>query len=190
MNDPGLDGPNGVPARTRVGPALARAARRGGGGPYRGLLLFPLAGFAVAAAALFAFAALGMILKHAFHRPRPTIIPRLASAFTSSFPSGHALDSAVTYGTIALLAGRLASLRLRRLIWGFAALAALLAIAIGVSRVYVDVHYPSDVLAGWLAGLMWIALLVVSTRLFPALFRRSGPAGSGDPDEPPPAGER
>ena len=91
------------------------------------------------------------------NRPRPDVpwrlIDRPASA---SFPSGHALESTIVYGTLALLVGR----RLRRRGWraAAAAIGVLLPLLIGLSRVYLGVHYLTDVLAGWAAGLA-VALL-------------------------------
>ncbi len=120
------------------------------------------------AIALVSGAGLGVLLKNHFHRQRPTIIPWLSHALTTSFPSGHSMDSAVTYGTIAYLVGRLASKPLRIVVYW---VAAVLVVSIGVSRVYIGVHYPSDVVAGWLAGIAWTALIAVSTRVYPAVFR-------------------
>jgi undecaprenyl-diphosphatase len=95
-------------------------------------------------------------LKFAFDRPRPDMAPALARVFTTSFPSGHATLSAVSYLTLGAL---LASLHTsRRLKIYFVGLALALTIAIGVSRVYLGVHYPSDVLAGWCIGAAWAAL--------------------------------
>jgi undecaprenyl-diphosphatase len=105
---------------------------------------------------------LDLTLKHAFHRarPEPYFVP-LPHSY--SFPSGHALYSFCFYGVLAaLIAGRIRSLPLRILLW---AVAALLVFAIGLSRVYLGVHYPSDVIAGYLAAAIWVATLVVLDRL-------------------------
>ena len=93
------------------------------------------------------------ILKLFFERPRPDIVPHAARVFTLSFPSGHATLSAVTYLTLGAL---LASLHepLRFKIY-FLSLAILLTIAVGISRIYLGVHYPTDVLAGWCLGAAW-----------------------------------
>ena len=104
---------------------------------------------------------LDLILKFAFHRPRPIPfigpIPR-----TYSFPSGHSLFSFCFYGVLAgLLAGRVRSMPARVLIW---LVAALLVLAIGLSRIYLGVHYPSDVIAGYLAGTIWAASMVALDR--------------------------
>jgi hypothetical protein len=91
---------------------------------------------------------LDLSLKYAFHRPRP--VPFFVPApYTYSFPSGHSLFSFCFYGVLAgLLTRRIRSRRWRVLIW---TLAALLVATIGLSRVYLGVHYPSDVIAGYLA---------------------------------------
>ncbi len=100
--------------------------------------------------------ALSFGLKAAFERPRPDLVPHLMRAYFSSFPSGHSMMAAVVYGTLgALLAGL--SPR-RRLKFYFLALAASASALVGASRVYLGVHYPTDVVAGWSAGLGWSTL--------------------------------
>ena len=94
-------------------------------------------------------------LKLVFERPRPDIVAHAARVFTTSFPSGHATLSAITYLTLgALLAGLHQSLRFKVY---FLSLAILLTIAVGISRIYLGVHYPTDVLAGWCIGAAWAA---------------------------------
>jgi undecaprenyl-diphosphatase len=96
---------------------------------------------------------LSTVLKESFHRPRPTVVPHKSQVITSSFPSGHSLNSAVVYLTLgSLLAGLC---RQRRLTLYFFGTAVVLTFLIGVSRVYMGVHYPSDVLAGWFVGMAW-----------------------------------
>ncbi len=97
--------------------------------------------------------ALNELLKSAFARPRPDLVFQAARVFTSSFPSGHASLSAITYLTIAALLAR--SQSSFKIGLYFIALAALLTILIGVSRIYLGVHYPTDVLAGWCIGAAW-----------------------------------
>jgi undecaprenyl-diphosphatase len=104
---------------------------------------------------------LDLALKNAFHRPRPE--PFFGDSFRDwSFPSGHALFSFCFYGVLAgLLSARLRSPGLKVLVW---ALAAALIAAIGLSRIYLGVHYPSDVLAGYLAAAVWVSSLVAADR--------------------------
>jgi membrane-associated phospholipid phosphatase len=86
-------------------------------------------------------------------RPRPALVDHLVEVGSASFPSGHAANSATIYLTIALVLIQIVSTSAaRRLL--FAATAALVT-AIGVSRVYLGVHWPSDVLAGWSFGTLW-----------------------------------
>ena len=93
------------------------------------------------------------LIKVLVGRPRPTIVSHLAEAGGSSFPSGHSFNSAVVYMGIALA---LAALSARRGVrWSLIAGAAALTALIAISRVWLGVHYPSDVLAGWLGGTGW-----------------------------------
>jgi undecaprenyl-diphosphatase len=93
------------------------------------------------------------VLKAAFARPRPDIVPHLTPAAFSSFPSGHSMSAAVVYLTLGLLLARLTD-RTRLRIY-FLTLAAFVTFLVGISRVYLGVHYPTDVLAGWAAGSVW-----------------------------------
>lgn len=96
-------------------------------------------------------------LKLSFNRPRPDVFPwRTNHVGLASFPSGHAMTSVVVYGTLAFLISRLAPTRfLKRLTW---ALAILVILLIGWSRLYLGVHYPSDVLAGFVMGAAWAVI--------------------------------
>lgn len=92
-----------------------------------------------------------------FARPRPEIVPHLADAGGLSFPSGHAFGSAVCYLGLALaIAPAISNARLRT---GFIGSALGLSALIAFTRVWLGVHYPSDVIAGWLAGVGWALLL-------------------------------
>jgi membrane-associated phospholipid phosphatase len=114
---------------------------------------------ALIAAALGGGEALNWALKAAFERPRPAFSEPLATAAGFSFPSGHAMVSMTVYGALAyVIATRVKSVRTRLLIVG-SALA--LVLAIGFSRVYLGVHYVSDVLAGFSAGLVWLMCCVL-----------------------------
>jgi undecaprenyl-diphosphatase len=98
----------------------------------------------------------GFALKSVFARPRPDVVPHLAYVTTHSFPSGHSMLSAVVYITLGtLLAAVVARRRLKVYILS---IAIVLPLIVGISRVYLGVHYPTDVLAGWMAGLAWALL--------------------------------
>ncbi len=104
---------------------------------------------------------IGVALKTAFSRPRPQIAPHLAVANGPGFPSGHALAAAALYLTIgAIIASAQPRLAVRIAVMS---LAILLMALIGFSRVYLGVHWPSDVLAGWAVGAGW-ALTVFAAR--------------------------
>lgn len=104
--------------------------------------------FSVSGGALIShFAKLG------FNRPRPELVGQLVDVHTLSFPSGHAMLSAVTYLTLGALLTRTTKSRAARAY--FLAIAVLLTLLIGISRVYLGVHYPTDVLAGWALGSAW-----------------------------------
>ena len=103
---------------------------------------------------------LNRVLKSYFDRPRPSIVDHIDTVHSMSFPSGHAMTSLVAYGSIAYLVARLEpTARLRRTTWG---LAAFIVLGIGVSRMYLGVHYPSDILAGFIAGLAWLAFVAAA----------------------------
>lgn len=120
------------------------------------------------------------LLKNVFDRPRPDLVPHEAIVHTASFPSGHSMMAAVTYLTLAALLAQLHSRRRIKAYLLFVAL--LLTVLVGVSRVYLGVHWPSDVLAGWTAGAAWAALAWLVAH---ALQRRGVVEGEDQPAEPP-----
>src|SRR5438067_609200 len=107
-------------------------------------------------------AILDVALKHTFGRPRPAPFFGVPLPASASFPSGHALASFCFFGVLAgLLAHRMRSRVLATLLW---AAAAALAAAIGYSRIYLGVHYPTDVVAGYLAAAIWVVGLTIADR--------------------------
>ena len=116
---------------------------------------------------------IGYLLKGMFERPRPDLVAHGAAVYTASFPSNHAMLSAVTYLTLGALLARL-ELRWRVKAY-FLALSAILTLAVGVSRIYLGVHWPTDVLAGWCVGAAW-AMAVWAVALW--LQRRGRVEGS------------
>lgn len=102
-------------------------------------------------------ALLNITLKLAFKRPRPVPFFNLTAPETYSFPSGHALTSAVFFGALAaILSARIKSKRVRMAVWIVCAAMFLL---IGLSRIYLGVHYTTDVIAGFAAALIWILVV-------------------------------
>ena len=97
-------------------------------------------------------AILSTVLKDVFNRPRPDL-PSVARVFTASFPSGHALVSAVVFLTIGVVLSE-ATERLRLKVF-YLATAIVLTLLVGATRIYLGVHYPTDVLAGWMLGTAW-----------------------------------
>lgn len=134
-----------------------------GGGPFLTLLTVCVAGYLIAArklaTAIFTVVAIasggiaGTLLKMLFERPRPDIVPHLVSVGSASFPSAHAMNSAVTFLTLgAMLSSTFEERRLKIYVM---AVALLLTLIVGVSRVYLGVHWPTDVAAGWMVGATW-----------------------------------
>ena len=120
------------------------------------------------------------LLKEAFGRDRPGVVEWIDQVSSPSFPSGHAMTSFIVYGSVAYLVARLEPTRaLRRFTY---LMAALIIGSIGFSRMYLGVHYPSDVLAGFLAGLAWLAFVAASTRAVQYFAPRRPETAKEEPD--------
>lgn len=150
-----------------IGPAWLQEAARDvtslGSSIVLGIITFAVAGYlflahkpAVAWLMLIAVlggVALNNLLKFAFARPRPDFVTHAVRVFTTSFPSGHATLSAITYLTIGALLARTHPSFTMSLY--FMSLAIFLTMLIGVSRIYLGVHYPTDIFGGWCIGAAW-----------------------------------
>ena len=148
-----------------------------GGYPLIVLTLAAVCGFFIVTrhygAALYAVASIGSgalisyTLKQYYARPRPDLVDHLDTVHTASFPSGHALVTTVAYLTLAaIVVGYLETARARIYV---ISVAVLVAVMVGVSRVYLGVHWPSDVAAGWALGAAWASF---SWLIFHMLQRR------------------
>ena len=144
-------------------------------------------------AALLVIATLGGIglnslLKIGFNRPRPHLFVWGTVATSSSFPSGHAMSSTIVYATVAYLVARLQRGSLAR--FATIALAAVVIVAICGSRMYLGVHYPSDVAAGVTVGLAWAAFCMATLEVAQLYARRNAPEMLRDerPADAPPDG--
>lgn len=114
-------------------------------------------------------AALNGVMKLAFHRPRPQLWPRLVQESGAAFPSGHSMYSAAFVTALILLAWN------TRFRWLALLLGTLFTLIVGWSRIDLGVHYPTDVLAGWLTGAAWV--LGVYGLLRPGVLRTPGVPG-------------
>jgi undecaprenyl-diphosphatase len=117
---------------------------------------------------------LNMVLKLGFDRPRPQFFDWGTHAMSSSFPSGHAMSASIVYPTVAYLAARLEKTKLARFIT--LVVTALLVALICFSRVYLGVHYPSDVLAGVVVGLAWSAFCMTTLEVSQLYAKRNAPS--------------
>ena len=112
---------------------------------------------------------LNSTLKQLFSRTRPDVVPHLREVVSSSFPSGHALTSAAVFLTLGALLMRIAEGRLAK--YYCMAIAMFVTLLVGMSRIFLGVHYPTDVVAGWLIGMSWALLCWMVERV---LERRAG----------------
>ncbi|MDR3700949.1 MAG: phosphatase PAP2 family protein [Candidatus Sulfopaludibacter sp.] len=109
-------------------------------------------------------------LKFGFRRPRPAVFFDLAQPGTYSFPSGHSVTSCCFYGVLAaILTAGAVSWRRKVLIW---AVAVTVTLAVGFSRVYLGVHYPTDVLGGYAVAVVWVAMVRVAYEMWLAKSRK------------------
>jgi len=137
-----------------------------GGPTVLGLVVVSVAGFLLlqgryhTAIVVLATAASGEIanyaMKNLFLRPRPDVVPHLRDVTSSSFPSGHAMESAIIYLTLGAMLMRVAERRVTKMYC--IGIAIVLTLLVGISRVYLGVHYPTDVIAGWMFGFFWASL--------------------------------
>lgn len=112
-----------------------------------------------------------VLFKLGFARPRPDLVPHGVQVFSASFPSGHSAGAAAVYLTLGALLARFQ--RRRRLKAYFIGCAVAIAVLVGLSRIYLGVHWPSDVLAGWALGGFWaVACWLVADRLRRTVLRR------------------
>jgi membrane-associated phospholipid phosphatase len=119
-------------------------------GSWRWLLLL--------AVTLFGAMLLNTAAKHAVARPRPAAAWMAVSASGFAFPSGHATESTAVYGLLATLFAKTGTRRRAKL--GWLTIGLLIPFLVGVSRVYLGVHWPTDVLAGWALGSAWLAIVL------------------------------
>lgn len=101
-------------------------------------------------------AILSMVTKGWFSRPRPDVVAHVIETHTASFPSGHSLGAAATYLMLGLMVARFSRRKAVRIY--AIAIAMILTLLVGLSRIYLGVHWPTDVLAGWLMGAAWAVL--------------------------------
>ena len=113
------------------------------------------------------------VLKLYFNRPRPSVFAWQAPVTSSSFPSGHAMSATVCYGTVAYLVARLQKHHWSRALTLTGAV--ILILLICATRIYLGVHYPSDVIAGIIVGLAWAAFCMATLEASLAVARRRAP---------------
>lgn len=126
---------------------------------------------------------LSFLLKSGFTRPRPDLVPHGSHVYTSSFPSGHSMMSALVYLTLASILVQVQE-RKRVKIY-LVSIALILTVSIGFSRVYLGVHWPTDVVAGWIAGAFWAILFYIIGRVLQISGAVEEPGVEPELEEPP-----
>jgi undecaprenyl-diphosphatase len=124
---------------------------------------------ATLAAAVIGIPPLVVLLKPLYARPRPDVVAHLDFVDSASFPSGHALAAAIFFGTLALIASRIVLDDLHRA--AIVGSASIMIVLVALSRVYLGVHYPSDVLGGVLVGTTWSLFVLLAAHLVAARQR-------------------
>jgi undecaprenyl-diphosphatase len=127
---------------------------------------------------------LNNLLKLGFDRPRPQVFKWATYAVSSSFPSGHAMSSVIVYGTVAYLAARLQQRAASRILT--LSFAAVIILLICVSRMYLGVHYPSDLAAGLIIGLAWAGFCMAVLEAAQLYAKRNAPQMLKDEAPAPP----
>ncbi|WGH79319.1 phosphatase PAP2 family protein [Jannaschia ovalis] len=127
------------------------------------------------------------VAKELFDRPRPELVPHGSIVHTASFPSGHSMMAAVAYLTLGVLIARV--LERRRLKAYVLAVAVGLTLLVGISRVYMGVHWPTDVAAGWMAGAGWAGICLIVARLLARRGHVEPDRDEGDQPDPAPVPE-
>jgi undecaprenyl-diphosphatase len=106
------------------------------------------------------------LIKSLFSRPRPDLVPHLRQVDSLSFPSGHAMESAIIYLTLGAMLMRMTDGRLAKIYC--MSLAVLVTLLVGISRVFLGVHYPTDVIGGWMFGFLFASFCWLLARRFEA----------------------
>ena len=127
---------------------------------------------------------LNLVLKLGFNRPRPSVVVAAVHTFSSSFPSGHAMSAAIVYSTVAYLAARLH--RQKWASWLIMTAAMGLIALIAFSRIYLGVHYPSDVVGGVAIGLAWAAFCMATLEAIQKFWLRRDPRTPAGEESVPP----
>ena len=108
------------------------------------------------------------LLKYSYDRPRPDLFEHGSWVYNASFPSGHSMMSAVVYLTLGILVARIQ--RRRAVRWFIVSISIMLTLLVGFSRIYLGVHWPTDVVGGWMLGGAWAVLVwIVAMKVDPIL---------------------